>query len=95
MDGRLVTPVPEEMHGRNSTYTNWSCRCLSCLIAANEHAYAMWQQRLDRRTKVDGVLYAPDAKVHGVYSTYVNWGCRCQPCTVANSSRCKSFREEP
>lgn len=55
----------------------------------------MWQQRLDRRIKIDGVMYAPDARTHGVYSTYVNWGCRCQPCTVANSSMRRSFREEP
>jgi hypothetical protein len=37
VNGRLVAPVPERMHGKPSTYTNWSCRCLRCSVAWSEY----------------------------------------------------------
>jgi len=35
VDGRLVAPVPAELHGRLSTYNNRGCRCDPCRAAGS------------------------------------------------------------
>jgi hypothetical protein len=33
INGRLVAPLPPEKHGKQSTYSNWGCRCIPCTDA--------------------------------------------------------------
>lgn len=46
IDGRLVAPVPAEMHGRASTYANHGCHCDPCRAAGSEsNAYYAARRR--------------------------------------------------
>jgi hypothetical protein len=87
IDGRLIAPVPTEMHGKPATYANHSCRCEACTIAYKENYDAPRKIRYRaEREVVNGRLVAvklPPEK-HGKYSTYSHHGCRCSPCIRAS-----------
>lgn len=36
--GRLVAPVPPELHGKRPTYINYSCRCVRCTRVSTRYA---------------------------------------------------------
>lgn len=38
--GQLIAPLPTELHGRMSTYTNWFCRCRDCVAASSAYRRA-------------------------------------------------------
>ncbi len=74
------------VHGTNSTYCNYGCRCEACR-AAHTAAQAMSSVSLAARLAAD-----PSAARHGERSTYINWGCRCLACTAAEAEYKKAAR---
>ncbi|MGD9749705.1 MAG: hypothetical protein AB7W59_01800 [Acidimicrobiia bacterium] len=42
--GRWIAPLPEEKHGKPTTYSLFGCRCLSCTRANSEYR-AAWRAR--------------------------------------------------
>jgi hypothetical protein len=92
VDGQLIAPVADELHGVASTYANHVCRCDRCIAAHRVHM----RQHLPSRHLVNGRLVAvvPPER-HGHTSTYAYWGCRCEACTkaVADYSRQRRNRE--
>lgn len=50
VDGRLVAPVPPEMHGNANTYQSWCCRCADCTEAHRQRCI-VWRERARQRTE--------------------------------------------
>lgn len=92
INGFMVAPVPDEMHGLVTTYVGWFCRCDRCNEANNIYGNNARKTRRASRVLRDGRLFAVQASSHGNYSTYVNWSCRCDPCTDANTDRARRYR---
>jgi len=94
IDGRLVAPVPAEMHGKHSTYRQYGCKCAPCVEANRVTIAAQRTARLTERILIDGRLVAPvPPEMHDRYTTYQNYGCRCIPCTTANSRKRRGDRK--
>lgn len=45
--GRLIAPLPDEYHGRPSTYAYHGCRCRDCVGAHREMIADLRRQRRD------------------------------------------------
>lgn len=37
VNGQLIAPLPDERHGKASTYANHGCRCRECVRARSDH----------------------------------------------------------
>lgn len=69
-------------HGKISTYTTHSCRCVDCTEAWR--LYFIDRRAAYRRQTADNGGVAPVWQHN--HSTYSNWGCRCSACTAAQAA---------
>lgn len=93
VNGELIAPVPDDQHGRYTTYTYYACRCTRCraegrrryqarrdLILDRDHQRA--RQRKNQRVYRLGRWTHPDAP-HGTLTGYNCYYCRCLECSQA------------
>jgi hypothetical protein len=45
INGQWIAPLPDEQHGRYSTYTNHSCRCDRCYAVNSARAAEYYRRR--------------------------------------------------
>mgnify|MGYP001611995870 CR=1 FL=1 len=76
------TPVSGIVHGRPSSYINYSCRCQGCL-----DAFIAWNAPYMAKLKANPI---PE-DLHGIGSIYSSRGCRCVLCRQAESNRYKKY----
>lgn len=76
---RLAAPIPDEAHGKPSTYSDRGCRCRRC-----KTAYRAWSKTRPARLPKAAVDVAdmPDSD-HGTWRGYTRWKCKCEPCRQA------------
>ncbi len=67
-------------HGSASTYANYGCRCMPCVVASRRKHETHRQRRMAERVLIDGRLVHPRAP-HGTTNGYSYYSCRCTACT--------------
>lgn len=76
---RLTESIPEDAHGKPSTYSDRNCRCRRCKVA-----YREWTStRRKRATKAQPDIALMPAEEHGTLRGYKRWACKCEPCREA------------
>jgi len=76
------------VHGRETTYVTYSCRCTRCIdvtvAARRAREDKRNKQRKAERIKVNGRMIHPLA-LHGTVNAYESYMCRCEDCSDAHN----------